>query len=233
MRETGLDGDVDTLGRWMAHRFAELAERAENAASDEDRETLRRECADLVFRLWERRSREIYRQPLTGIAAFLKNIREKDDAGGINLIIAGYKTPVTADSWGETLPHLRGIGERERRVCYYAALADLDLTTEREISTENADALPDEEREMIENLLEARKQLEGENFWLDRTPAPRFASLPPAERTRLVNEALEKLAAERRELFGSVTSEKQPRPLKKAATGLKTAKGARARKKKD
>lgn len=232
MRETGLNGDVDTLGRWMAHRFAELAERVENAASDEEREILRRECADLVFRLWERRSRETYRQPLTGIALFLKNIREKDDAGGTNVIIAGYKTPVTADSWVETLPHLRSIGERERRVCYYAALADLDLATEREISAENADALPDEEREMLENLLKARKQLEGENFWLDGTPAPHFASLPPAERARLVNEVLDKLVAERKELFGWVTSEKQPRTAKKATTEKKTAKGARARKKK-
>lgn len=232
MRETGLDGDVDTLGRWMAHRFAELTERAETAETAEQRENLRRECTDLVFRLWERRSHETYSQPLIGIAAFLKNIREKDDAGGSNVIITGYKIPVTADSWIETLPHLRDIGKREQDVCYYAALADLDLSAESELLAENADALPGEERETLENLIEARKQLEGENFWLDGTPAPCFASLPPSERARIVNGVLNKFVAERKELFGSVTSEKQPRTAKTATNEKKTAKGARARRKK-
>lgn len=231
MRETGLDGDVDTLGRWMAHRFAELAERAENAESDEQRENLRRECADLVFRLWDRRSRETYRQPLTGIAAFLKNIREKDPAS-INPLWR-YQTRVTADNWIEMLPHLTDIGDREWRVCYYAALADLDLAAESELLAENADALPDEERELIVNLIETRSHLEGEHFRLDDIPAPRFAYLSPAERARLVSEALEKLAVERKELLDSVKLEKQPQPLKKSAIGRKTAKGARARKKKD
>ena len=46
----GLEDSVDTLGRWMAHRIAELIEQAE----DGDEET-KREATDLILRCWERR----------------------------------------------------------------------------------------------------------------------------------------------------------------------------------
>ncbi|WP_051054228.1 hypothetical protein [Fibrella aestuarina] len=44
------------LGRWMAHRVAELMDRAEAAASDVEREAAKKECSDLILNLWQKRN---------------------------------------------------------------------------------------------------------------------------------------------------------------------------------
>ena len=72
VRELGITNDVDTLGRWISHRVAELIERAEQATTDADRELARRECADLIIRLWEHRSERSYARPLAHIREFLE-----------------------------------------------------------------------------------------------------------------------------------------------------------------
>lgn len=56
VRELGLENTNDTLGRWMAHRVAELMQKADEASNDEEREKAQSECADLILRVWSRRS---------------------------------------------------------------------------------------------------------------------------------------------------------------------------------
>ncbi|MCL1474887.1 hypothetical protein [Argonema antarcticum] len=53
MKELDLEDSVDTLGRWMAHRIAELMEQAEQAPTEAEREAAKRECTDIIIRLWE------------------------------------------------------------------------------------------------------------------------------------------------------------------------------------
>lgn len=55
VKELELESNADTLGSWMAHHLAELLKRAENA-SGKEKEALQRECADLIIKLWTRRS---------------------------------------------------------------------------------------------------------------------------------------------------------------------------------
>src|SRR4051812_43936360 len=74
VRELGLEDSNDTLGRWMAHRIAELMERAEQAEDKDDREEARRECADLILGVWSRRSGWPYGQPLVNIASTIKGL---------------------------------------------------------------------------------------------------------------------------------------------------------------
>lgn len=56
VRELDLEDSNDTLGRWMAHRIAQLMQRADEARNDEEREETQSECADLILRVWSRRS---------------------------------------------------------------------------------------------------------------------------------------------------------------------------------
>ena len=55
VRELGLEDSVDTLGRWMSHRIAELMELAEQSDMEEEKEVAKRECTELILRVWERR----------------------------------------------------------------------------------------------------------------------------------------------------------------------------------
>ena len=64
VQELDLEDSVDTLGRWMAHRIAELMERAEQAQTDEDREAARRDCTNVIIRLWEHRGKFPFKPPL-------------------------------------------------------------------------------------------------------------------------------------------------------------------------
>jgi chorismate-pyruvate lyase len=72
VQELGLDNSVDTLGRWMAHRVAELIERAEHTQAETDKEAAKNECTDLILKLWERRYNWPHGQPLAEIAEFLE-----------------------------------------------------------------------------------------------------------------------------------------------------------------
>src|SRR5258705_8486803 len=62
--ELGLDDSVDTLGRWMSHRIAELMTRAEESELDEEKEIAKRECAILILKVWRRRKYWMRGQPL-------------------------------------------------------------------------------------------------------------------------------------------------------------------------
>jgi hypothetical protein len=56
VRELGLEDEVDTLSRWMAHRIAELLTDAKQARRKTDREASERRAEELVLAVWERRS---------------------------------------------------------------------------------------------------------------------------------------------------------------------------------
>lgn len=53
--QLGIEGSVDTLGRWMAHYVAELIDAAENAPGEERREA-RGRCFEAILNLWSHRS---------------------------------------------------------------------------------------------------------------------------------------------------------------------------------
>jgi hypothetical protein len=79
-QELGIEDDVDTLGRWMIHYIAELVDRAEKASGDQQ-ETIRRECAEFIIKLWTHRaSLSVRRYPLESfdkIMAALIRLRDE------------------------------------------------------------------------------------------------------------------------------------------------------------
>ena len=55
VEELGFQQSTDTSARWMCHHLAELMDRAENA-TDQERDAVQRECANLIMRLWVHRA---------------------------------------------------------------------------------------------------------------------------------------------------------------------------------
>jgi hypothetical protein len=202
VNELGLDNSVDTLARWMAHRVAELIERAEHTSTDEERDLARRECSDLIIRLWERRTQWPYGRPLGEVAEFLENL--------INEPSRYNQTPQESDkhTWVGSLLRLLSLLEREEAVCRNAAIAELNLEKEREWLSQHSEDLSAEEVKIIERLLDLRKRLDEAYHPLDNTHIPNFTSLPAEERTRHVIEALNSINAKRQVILSAIQSTK-------------------------
>lgn len=218
VEEFGLGDSVDTLGRWIAHSVAELMDRAERAPTGAEREAARRECSDLVIKLWERRSHWPHGRPLAEVAGLLKNLL--DDETNYGRRDRQYEVEIDAQSWIGILPRLRQLQYREDEVCRSAAIADFDLEADRKWLSEHGQDLSEEEREIMERLIRERERVDEEYFELDKTRVPQFASLPPTTRAQLVHEALKKIEEERQELLASVKpAEEKQRRLKKVRSG--------------
>jgi hypothetical protein len=214
VEEFALGNSVDTLGRWMAHRVAELMDRAERATSGAGREAARRECSDLIMRLWERRSHWPYGRPLGEVAGLLKNLISDGTSYGSRH--EGSEVKIDPRSWLGILPPLRQLQYREDELCRNAAIADFDLEADRKWLSQHGQDLSEEEREILERLIRERERMDGQYFELDKTRVPNFASLSPAKRAQLVHEALKKIEEERHKLLASVqpTEEQRRQPKK-------------------
>jgi hypothetical protein len=195
VRELGFADRVDTLGRWMAHRIAELMEQADQAQDEREREAARRECADLILRLWAHRADRPHGSPLANIAAFLQAF--VDAAPTRHQVPTG----VNEGTWINVLHRVKQLREREEETCRAAAVAELSLDNEREWLTDHRDELSEDEQSIIENLIQFQDRTYSEYFRLDDELVPNFGSLPAAERTELVLKQLEEIHAERQRLL--------------------------------
>ncbi len=221
VEEFGLRDSSDTLGRWMAHRVVELMDRAEQAPAGAEGEATRRECSDLIIKLWERRSHWPHGRPLAEVAGLLKNLI--NDRTNYRSRYEQPEVKVDPRSWLGILPRLRELLDREDEVCRSAAIADFDLETDRKWLTEHGPDLSDEEREIMGGLIKERERMDEPNFELDEIRVPNFASLDAAERAKLVHEALKKINEERQKLLASVQPKgEQPRQVKKDKSGSRT-----------
>lgn len=202
----------------MAHCIAELMDRAEQAEADADRQEARRECADLIMRLWERRSHWPYGQPLAGVAGFLRNLTTSETSYG--QMSEQSEAPVDRRSWIGILPRLMRLHEREEQVCRDAALAEINLEEERAWLAEHPEELSDKEREIIERLHKLRERLDSPYYKLDDAYVKNFTSLTSEERTDLVLETLKKIGMERQKLLSLI-----PRPTNRRSTRNRKTQG--------
>jgi predicted Zn-dependent protease with MMP-like domain len=203
VEELGLEDSVDTLGRWMAHRVAELMQRAEQAETQADCEIAQKECSELILKIWDRRSTLLDNRPLAEIADFLETFT------GDSPTTYHTKTESDEKTWLSILPILNALQEREDKVCRDAAIADIPraiLEQEHEWLTQDSDAISPEEARTIKLLWERYEQLSGDHYTLDQIKAPNFVTLPAHERTKLICEALAKIEDERKVLLMSIES---------------------------
>lgn len=192
----------------MAHRVAQLLERAENAESAEDREASCRECTDLVLRLWAMRLDWPDGGPFVHIMPALQRIAEAFDAPKYSWHVQHPK-----DSWSETLFSLDNIARRESRICVCALAAEFSIEAAHEARQwleQHGEDFPEEERQILENFIEWVEHVYADDFHLDKTPLPNFGALPPKERTVNIRKTLAILATERKKLIANTVSSEQP-----------------------
>ena len=200
VKELDLEDSVDTLGRWMAHRIAELIERAEQGETEAEREAAKRECTDVILSLWGHRAKFPFKPPLADIAKFLRNVTSDPPP-------PYWEKPEPPDgTWESILPHLEKLQEREYSICRDAAIAEVHSLQEREWLEEHREEMSDDECNIIKYLLKLREQMDDDSYSLDSVRIPNFASLPAGERTRRVLEALTNINTERQVLLASVES---------------------------
>lgn len=198
VHELGLEDSNDTLGRWMAHRIAELMQRAEQVEDESEREEARRECADLILRVWSRRSGWPYGQPLARIASALKDLAAERSRYSRRL-----QEPEER-SWSGVFPLLEDIHRSEQWIYRDAALASIlieDLEEAKSWLEEHGEHMPEEEADTLGRIVEMAERTRSEYFSLGNTSAPHFGTLSEEERTQLVKEALDELDAERLRLW--------------------------------
>lgn len=195
VRELGLEDSVDTLGRWMSHRIAELMERSEQAVAAEEKEAARRECSDLILQVWARRKYWPQGQPLNDLSRFINSLTPDSHP-------ASHKESVPPElNWVEALPLLRNLQEREDEVVLNTAIADLELEQDQEWLENHPNELSEEERQTITWLVNKKESLNSTYFKVDGQDAPNFTSMAPSERAHLTFEALERINLKRQEIL--------------------------------
>ncbi len=195
VKELDLEDSVDTLGRWMAHRIAELMERAEQAETEAEQEAAKNECTDVIIRLWEHRAKFPFKPPLADIAKFLKNLTSDPSP-------SHWEKPEPPNgTWDSILPHLKKLQEREYKICHDVAIAETSLEEVSKWLEEDRQEMSDDECQISEYLLKLREQMDGDDYSLDSIRIPNFAALPADKRMQQVLEALARINAERQALF--------------------------------
>jgi len=105
----------------MAHRMAELMDRAESATSDGERETARADATELVLRIWKHRSSWPNGWPPKASAAVLSMGDQSPHA----------RREPTGSRWLDSLDSLERLQSRERKIWKDLGLLDFDVESER------------------------------------------------------------------------------------------------------
>lgn len=143
-----------TLTRWIAHRIAELMERGESTDAQQTREEARRECTDLIIRLWQSRQQWPDRVPLSKLVSLLVKAIPPEPS-------RGNPPPKEPSTWIEAIAPLDQLQAEEMFLCWQAACLDIDeAELEAELARSEAftDALDDEERSTIAILRSIRDE---------------------------------------------------------------------------
>ena len=178
----------------MAHRIAELIEKAKQAKDDGEREEARRECTDLILRVWSRRSGWPYGQPLAKLASALEKL-----AAEPNPYSRRPQEP-EEQSWTGVFPLLDDIHQRERQVHRDAALAEHSPDESKSWLEEHESDMAEEEVDTLGRLVQMIERTRNEHFHLGAKASPHFGALSEEERTRLTLEALNEIDNERQRL---------------------------------
>lgn len=190
VEESGLADSNDTLGRWIAHRIAELMQTAEHGRTAAAREAAKRDVDYLILRLWRQRSSWPNGWPPKASAAVLQELeparfRAHED-----------REPSGSD-WLDTLHELDALHRAERDAWVNFALLDFDFEQEQGLLSTESSEVSNRERETFRSLLYRRQHAEREiATLLEGQPRPTSR----AARLRAATARLDELATERSQL---------------------------------
>jgi len=186
---------MDTLGRWLAHYLAEKMEHADSAPDGTAGETDRRECVDLILRLWDRRQTWPLSAPLKDVADRLDELL----APKPRFFHASTKT---SDPFRDLLHGLEELHHKEIQVCLAAWVAGLNLSKDREYLQNHLEHLDEHEHQIIQRLVEIQDLMLSPEAHLGGEICPNFATLSKAEQGKIVRARLRAVAKSRTLLLG-------------------------------
>jgi len=195
LEELKLDSEMDTLGRWLAHCLAEKMERAATAPEGTEGEEDRRECEDLIFRLWERRQ-------TWPLSAPLKDVADRLDALLALKPHFFHATTKTSNPFLDLLHGLEELHHKEIQICLAAWIAGLNLSKDREFLHNHSEHLDNDELRVTQRLVEIQDLMLSPEAHLGDEPCPNFATLSIVEQGKIVNARLRAIAKSRTQLFG-------------------------------
>lgn len=192
--ELGLADSTDTLGRWLAHYLAEQMERAASVTGEET-DAARQACVDLILRIWAQRHQWPLSSPLNAVAEKLEALVNPKPR---------YFHPKQdpREPWPEMRERLEDMHRQEQQICLMAEIAELDLTGDREYLRDHPDLLSEEEKHIIEKLVEMQDSLSGPDARLGEEPCPNYLGLSAKEKRKAALRQLQSIAQARRKLIG-------------------------------
>ena len=186
---------MDTLGRWLAHYLAEKMESAATAPEGTTGDAARRECVDLILRLWEHRQTWPLSAPL------------KDVADRLDELLAPkprffHTATKTSNPFLDLLHSLEELHHKEIQICLAAWIAGLNLNQDREFLHNHSEHLDDDELRITQRLVEIQDLMLSPEAHLGDEPCPNFATLSKVERGKIVRARLRAMAKSRTQLLG-------------------------------
>lgn len=183
------------LGRWMAHRVAELIDRAEAAASDYEREEAKKECSDLILNLWQKRNVWPNGGPFSTLYPTFKRLFQPPSE-----YRHFFEEPDTEETG--LVSKLMGLHQREMELFVTlpnVAASSAIVQASRETLTGYNDMLSDEERELL--LFMARQEPDDNRTVVSTVSADELNSIIPK-----AYDSLEQIEQERLTLFKEAIS---------------------------
>lgn len=183
----------------MAHWVAELMEQAEAAETPDARREAQARCAEAIQTLWLRRQHWPYGAPLQRVASALSALTGTPERFEL-------ERPEAEAGWGGAMAVVDRLGDEEWEVVRQAAIAELDMSEEKTLLEESPDDLDDEEREVIETVVELQEHQRGSYFRLGTVRVDGFGDLGPEEKARRVQEALADIERRRSEALAQAVA---------------------------
>lgn len=195
LEELKLDREMDTLGRWLAHYLAEKMECAASAPDGTTGDADRRECVDLILRLWKCRQTWPLSAPL------------KDIADRLDELLAPkprffHAIAKTSNPFLDLLHGLEELHYKETQICLAAWITGLNLSKDREFLHNHSEHLDDDELRITQRLVEIQDFMLSPEAHLGDEPFPNFATLSKVEQGKIVRARLRAIAKSRTQLLG-------------------------------
>lgn len=195
LEELKLDREMDTLGRWLAHYLAEKMECADSAPEGTTGDADRRECVDLILRLWEHRQ-------TWPLSAPLKDVADRLDELFAPKPRFFHATTKTSNPFLDLLHGLEKLHHQETQICLAAWIAGLNLSKDREFLHNHSEHLDDDELRITQRLVEIQDFMLSPEAHLGNEPCLNFATLSKVEQGKIVRARLRAIAKSRTQLLG-------------------------------
>lgn len=188
---------MDTLARWMAHYLAEKMEKAESAPEGDERERARRECIELILKLWERRHSWPLSAPLKDIAGRLDELLNPRPK-------FFFRGETISDPILDLMHNLEELHAKEMQICVMSYIASLDLEKDREYLKDHVGHLDDDERKIIQRLVNLHDFVSGPEAHLGDEACPGFGDLSKSEQAKLIKSRLRAIDKDRNNLLKKI-----------------------------